>query len=241
MYWAEFFTIVIAHLFAVTSPGPDFAVVMRQSVRFGARSGIWTSLGVGSAILLHVSYCLLGVALLLSQSPALLNAMKLLAAVYLFYLGVQSIRASFVRPVIDGDATLEPALSAARAFGLGFVTNGLNPKATLFFPRAIHCSHRPQYTDYYSGHLWFISCRSNISLVRFFILNLRDPKGEGVHSTNGYMVRACYGGGLNIDLSPVSAKRRLYRMVTRLKLRVVQCIWAGICGIVAIKVNSYAK
>jgi len=135
MYWAEFFTIVIGHLFAVTSPGPDFAVVMRQSVRFGARSGIWTSLGVGSAILLHVSYCLLGVAFLLSQSPALFNAMKLLAAVYLFYLGVQSIRASFVRPVIDGDATLEPALSAARAFGLGFVTNGLNPKATLFSSR----------------------------------------------------------------------------------------------------------
>ena len=78
-------------------------------------------------------------------------------------------------------------------------------------------------------------------MVRFFILNLRDPKGEGVHSTNGYMVRACYGGSLNIDLSPVSAKRRLNRMVTRPKLRVVQCIWAEICGIVAIKVNSYAK
>jgi threonine/homoserine/homoserine lactone efflux protein len=59
--------------------------------------------------------------------------MKLLAAGYLFYLGVQSIRASLIQPVIEGEAGREPAPSAARAFGLGFLTNGLNPKATLFF------------------------------------------------------------------------------------------------------------
>ena len=68
-----------------------------------------------------------------------------------------------------------------------------------------------------------------------------DPKGEGVHSKNGGMVGACYGGDLNIDLSTVSAKRRLNRMVTRPNPHVGQCIWAGICGIVAIKVNSYAR
>ena len=68
-----------------------------------------------------------------------------------------------------------------------------------------------------------------------------DPKGEGVHSKNGGMVGACYGGDLNIDLSTVSAKRRLNRMVTRPNPHVGQCISAGICGIVAIKVNSYAR
>ena len=51
-------------------------------------------------------------------------------------------------------------------------------------------------------------------MVRFFIPNLRDSKGEGVHSKNGGMVGACYGGDLNIDLSKVSAKRRLNRMET---------------------------
>jgi len=46
-------------------------------------------------------------------------------------------------------------------------------------------------------------------LVRFFIPNLRDSKGEGVHSKDGVMARACYGGYLNIDLYTVSAKRCL--------------------------------
>jgi len=133
MYWAEFFTIAVAHLFAVASPGPDFAVVMRQSVRGGTRIAIWTSLGVGSAILLHVAYCLLGVALLLSQSPGLFNIVKLIAAVYLFYLGVQSIRASRKPQSWASQAPQELAHSASRAYVLGFLTNGLNPKATLFF------------------------------------------------------------------------------------------------------------
>jgi threonine efflux protein len=133
MYWTEFLTIAIAHLFAVASPGPDFAVVLRQSVRSGTRAAIWTSLGVGSAILLHVAYCLLGVALILSQSPALFSAMKLVAAAYLFYLGVQSIRASLVQEGEGEGQSTEAVHTASRAFVLGFLTNGLNPKATLFF------------------------------------------------------------------------------------------------------------
>ena len=87
MYWAEFLTIAIAHLFAAASPGPDFVVVTRQCVTGGIRTGIWTSLGVGTGILLHVSYCLLGVALLVSQSPTVFAGVKYLAAAYLFYPG----------------------------------------------------------------------------------------------------------------------------------------------------------
>lgn len=132
-YWTEFLTIAIAHLFAVASPGPDFAIVMRQCVTAGTRAGIWTAVGVGSAILLHVAYCILGVALLLSSSPDLFNIMKLLAAAYLFYLGIQSFRVSLQPVQADIDSSLETAVQPLRAIGVGFLTNGLNPKATLFF------------------------------------------------------------------------------------------------------------
>lgn len=184
MYWAEFFTIAIAHLFAVASPGPDFAVVMQQSVRGGTRSAIWTSLGVGSAILLHVTYCLLGVALLLSQSPALFNITKLLAAGYLFYLGVQSIRVSLIKPVAESEKLQEPVLSPARAFGLGFLTNGLNPKATLFFLAlftVVIDSNTPTTIQIMYGlylalatFLWFalLSLILGIRSVRVFILRM---------------------------------------------------------------------
>lgn len=133
MYWAEFFTIALAHLFAVASPGPDFAVVTRQSVTGGTRLGLWTSLGVGVGILVHVGYCILGVALLLSRSPTLFTVMKYVAAAYLLYLGIQSIRESLRQQVSAQGEAGNVQLVPRQAFMLGFLTNGLNPKATLFF------------------------------------------------------------------------------------------------------------
>ena len=129
----EFMTVALVHLLAVASPGPDFAVVVRESVAQGRRAGSWTALGVGCGIFVHVAYSLLGTGLIVSQSIVLFNLFKWLAAAYLVYLGWRALRA---RPMsleaIDG-ANAPVARSAWRAFVIGFVTNGLNPKATLFF------------------------------------------------------------------------------------------------------------
>ncbi|HWR80315.1 MAG TPA: LysE family transporter, partial [Pseudomonas sp.] len=55
MYWAEFLTVAFVHLLAVASPGPDFAIVVRESVTHGRTAGTWTALGVGAGILVHVT------------------------------------------------------------------------------------------------------------------------------------------------------------------------------------------
>ena len=67
-YWIEFSTVAIAHLLAVASPGPDFAVVLKQSLSHGRRPALYTSVGIGTAILLHVTYSLLGLGLLIRES-----------------------------------------------------------------------------------------------------------------------------------------------------------------------------
>jgi len=131
-YWSEFLTIAVAHLLAVASPGPDFAIVTRQCVLSGTRAGVWTALGVGAGILLHVAYCLLGVALLLAGSPTLFNAVKLLAAAYLLYLGIKAIAVRDINQQGEGEAS-EQVFDIRKAVMQGFLTNGLNPKATLFF------------------------------------------------------------------------------------------------------------
>ncbi|PTU73158.1 LysE family transporter [Pseudomonas mangrovi] len=132
MYWNEFLTIALIHLLAVASPGPDFAVVVRESVVRGRRAGLFTALGVGSGILIHVTYSLLGIGLIVSQSILLFSILKWLAAAYLLYIGIKALRA---RPMdaasMEGETTV--ARSALAAFSTGFITNGLNPKATLFF------------------------------------------------------------------------------------------------------------
>jgi len=133
MYLAEFLTIAVAHLFAVASPGPDFAIVLRHSIVRGKHAGLWTSLGVAAGILLHVTYCILGIGLLLSSSPTLLAGVKLVAAIYLSYLGIIVIKASLNQASYNIKETNIASISARSLVLTGFLTNGLNPKATLFF------------------------------------------------------------------------------------------------------------
>ncbi len=128
----EFITIAIAHLLAVASPGPDFAIVLKQSVNGGVRTGLWTSAGVGAGIFLHVTYCVLGVALLLSRVDWLFTLVKLIAAAYLAWLGVQALWHAW-RSADVAHAGAGAELAPVRAISTGFLTNGLNPKATLFF------------------------------------------------------------------------------------------------------------
>lgn len=136
-YWLEFSAVAATHLIAVASPGPDFAIVLRQSLVFGRRTAILTSIGIGTAILLHVGYSLLGLGLLIQSSPGWFAAVKYAGAAYLAWLGVQSLRAKPRSPAdVAGGAGAAGAgglPTAGAAFATGFLTNALNPKATLFF------------------------------------------------------------------------------------------------------------
>ncbi len=132
-YLSQFLTIAVIHLLAVASPGPDFAVVVRQSITYGRKTALWTSMGVGTGILIHVSYSLLGIGLLISRSVSLFSGVKLACALYLIYLGIGAVR---TKPLEKGKIAEKPARQqphALQAFRTGFFTNGLNPKATLFF------------------------------------------------------------------------------------------------------------
>jgi len=129
----EFMTVALVHLLAVASPGPDFAVVVRESVTQGRRTGSWTALGVGCGIFVHVAYSLLGIGLIVSQSIVLFNLFKWLAAGYLLYLGWRALRARPMSLDTADEVDTTSDRSPWQAFVVGFVTNGLNPKATLFF------------------------------------------------------------------------------------------------------------
>jgi len=138
-YWAQFVKVAVAHLLAVASPGPDFAMVVRQSIAHGRRAAVWTSIGIGSAILLHVTYSLLGIGILLRSSHSAFTAAKYAGAAYLAWIGAKAIASRPRRELSAAPAGAEaelsrPAEPAPReAWMTGFLTNALNPKATLFF------------------------------------------------------------------------------------------------------------
>lgn len=137
-YWAQFIKVAVAHLLAVASPGPDFAMVVRQSLAHGRRAAVWTSIGIGSAILLHVTYSLLGIGILLRSSHAAFTAVKFAGAAYLAWIGFRALltrpgREAAAAPQGSEEQLRRPAGPTPRAaLATGFLTNALNPKATLF-------------------------------------------------------------------------------------------------------------
>ena len=139
--WLEFITIAGVHLIAVASPGPDFAIVFKQVINQGRRAAIFSSIGIGLGIMLHVMYSILGLSLLIKNTPMLYTIMLYAAAGYLFYIGVLALRSQPSESAVialndNGLASRSGSKSEQsiwQAFRLGFVTNGLNPKATLFF------------------------------------------------------------------------------------------------------------
>lgn len=127
-------TIVFVHLLAVISPGPDFIVAVRNSVNYGRKVGIFTAIGFGIGIIVHLVYCYLGIAILISSLPTLFATIKTLGALYILYLAYQIFQHR--SSVTKVDANIEKTghnLTSLQALKSGFLTNALNPKATLFF------------------------------------------------------------------------------------------------------------
>ena len=122
------FTLV---LFAAISPGPDLLITLRNSLGAGRKSGIYTALGIGVGIYVHVFYSIIGLAVIISQSILLFNIIKWAGAAYLLWMGIKALRSSGWKISSEECETKDKA--AYRSFVQGFITNALNPKATLFF------------------------------------------------------------------------------------------------------------
>lgn len=125
-------TVALLNLFAAMSPGPDFVMAVKNSLTYSRRTGIFTGIGIGLGISIHILYCAAGVGYIISKSIIVFNVIKYLGAAYLIYMGVMSILSKGARIDIEKAAKL-PDMTRFQAIKTGFLTNVLNPKATLFF------------------------------------------------------------------------------------------------------------
>lgn len=125
-------SILTVHILAVMSPGPDFVVAVNNSLLYSRKTGIWTSLGFGLGILVHIFYCVAGLAVIISKSVILFNIIKFFGAAYIFYLGLMSIISKRTKIDVNKEKKAKD-ISRLKAIKIGFLTNVLNPKATLYF------------------------------------------------------------------------------------------------------------
>ena len=130
----------------VVTPGADMALVARNALLHGRRAGIATAFGVNLGIAAWSIAAAVGVAAVVQASAPLFTALKLLGAVYLVYLGVQTWRHG--RSETARDESRRP-IGEGRAFRQGVLSNLLNPKIGLFFTAILpqFVSHDPPLLD----------------------------------------------------------------------------------------------
>jgi threonine/homoserine/homoserine lactone efflux protein len=126
-------TILGFHLFAWLTPGPLFVLIIRNSLLYSRRSGIWTAVGISMGNFIHITYSVTGLSLLVATSEFGFTIIKFLGASYLTYLGIKT----FIIKVKEQEGTTPKIkyrnLPALRAMEIGFITNMLSPKAALFY------------------------------------------------------------------------------------------------------------
>lgn len=116
------------------APGPDFFMVLRNSLSRGRLAGVMTALGIGSALVVHVLYSVLGLALVIASSPAVFGLIRICGALYLIYIAARCLFGKKAdMPEVCAQAAADPTDSPLRGWREGFWCNLLNPKAALFF------------------------------------------------------------------------------------------------------------
>ncbi len=121
--------VLVAAALTIT-PGADTLLVIKNALRNGRNAGWATMLGILSGTLVHAVLSAIGLSIILMQSALAFQAVKILGAGYLVWLGVQAIRTSR-DPV--GDVMSRSGTSFRSSFREGLVTNVLNPKVAIFY------------------------------------------------------------------------------------------------------------
>lgn len=114
------------------SPGPDFFLVIKNAARYPRAAALMTSAGVICGVMTHMSYCVAGLAVVITTTPWLFGLLKYAGAAYLVWVGLH-VLFSRGESKMDVSQYAQQQTSLKKAFIQGYLCNLLNPKATLFF------------------------------------------------------------------------------------------------------------
>jgi threonine/homoserine/homoserine lactone efflux protein len=120
----------LAAALIVLLPGPDTLVVLRNLLRGGRSVAAQTVLGVLTGLMVWVVTASLGLSAVLRASHDGYLALRVAGALYLLYLGVQSLRSRGQQPA-SGERRRQGLIGAG--YGAGLATDLLNPKVGVFF------------------------------------------------------------------------------------------------------------
>lgn len=117
-------------------PGPNGLLIASHSGMHGKKGGFITLAGTLSAFYAHGFFSVIGLSALILTSATAFMIVKWLGVAYLLYIGFslifQAIKMKGIEPVVTRVLAAKSE-SKLKLFSLGFTTNVLNPKVSLFY------------------------------------------------------------------------------------------------------------
>jgi len=129
-------TIALIDFLSILSPGQDFAIVTRNTIKYSRLIGYWTVAGIGAVTLLHTLFAMVGLSALVAQFPDALAIIKTAGALYLIYLGTGFVKNAKNSPGSTFNKTYTSAkqnISGAKAFKMGAIANLFNIEPLIAF------------------------------------------------------------------------------------------------------------
>lgn len=130
-------TVVVAHFLALISPGPDFLMIVRSSLRAGKVNAIGVAGGIALANGLYIALSIVGIGAALAASLVVMVALKVVGGLFLIYVAVQALLAprSTYTVLIEASQSQEAGQFHPfwREFSAGFISGIANPKNIIFY------------------------------------------------------------------------------------------------------------
>lgn len=121
--------VVSVCLLGAMTPGPSLALILKYTLNGGRAQGTQAGIAHGFAVGLYALATVFGLAAIITTSPMVFNVIQWAGAAFLFYLGIQGLRAKPAQALAVPTTTVK-AQHAARD---GFLMACLNPYAAVFF------------------------------------------------------------------------------------------------------------
>lgn len=130
----ELLAFLVAALIIIVVPGPGVLFVIGRALAHGTRGALISVLGAACGGALQIVAVAAGLGVLVAQSEVLFLALKIVGALVLVWLGIQSIR----HRNEFGEGELDPVTPRTRTIVRESVIVGLtNPKTIVFFVAAL--------------------------------------------------------------------------------------------------------
>jgi threonine/homoserine/homoserine lactone efflux protein len=196
MSWSKYGEFLAFAVVLILIPGPDFAVVTKNTLVGGRRRGRWTALGVSCSNLVQGTAAAFGLSALILKVQPVFEAIKWAGVAYLVFLGAQAIR-SAIRgqyPPLDGDELSGGKVSLA-GWRQGFISNVTNPKVLVFYLAVL-----PQFLTPGAGLGWLLVLVWSHALIGLAYLMALIA---GLHTARGLLTRRGVRRGLDATTGAV--------------------------------------